>query len=169
MGLLTDALRKRIGEVAVFTAPEPVGEASIRYFATAVDDLNPVYLDPVAARAAGLDGITAPPTMICETNQFIGQVPRREDGYLGHSWDLQVPNTRLVRGGNDYSFFRYTRPSDIITTTWHLSGIEERTSSRREPILIVHSEAVYRNQRDELIAKNLETLIYISLTTGGHE
>ena len=33
-----DELRARIGETAVYTAPEPLGRASIRYFALAVGD-----------------------------------------------------------------------------------------------------------------------------------
>ena len=54
MGLLTEELRARIGEQAVYTAPEPVGRASIRYYALAVGDPNPLYSDASAAQAAAL-------------------------------------------------------------------------------------------------------------------
>ena len=43
--LLDDAMRARLGETVRYTAPEPLGAASIRYFALAVGDLNPLYLD----------------------------------------------------------------------------------------------------------------------------
>ena len=79
MTLLTPELQARIGETAVYTAPEELGRASIRYFALAVGDYNPLYVDQRAAQNAGLRDVMAPPTLVTETNQYmIG--PRGEDG-----------------------------------------------------------------------------------------
>ncbi len=82
MTLLTDALRERIGETVVYTAPEYCGRPAFRYFAQAVGDDNPLYVDVEAARAVGLDTVIAPPTWICETNQYVDRPPD-EDGYRG--------------------------------------------------------------------------------------
>lgn len=45
--LLTDELRALVGRTAVYTAPEPLGRAALRYFATAVGDTNPCGRTPV--------------------------------------------------------------------------------------------------------------------------
>ncbi len=47
-----------------FEAHDPVNVPMIRHWVEAMGDENPVYLDEEAARAAGFDGIIAPPTML---------------------------------------------------------------------------------------------------------
>jgi uncharacterized protein len=44
--------------------PDPVNLPMIRHWVEAMGDRNPVYVDDVVARAAGYDGIIAPPTML---------------------------------------------------------------------------------------------------------
>ena len=120
MTLLTPELQARIGETAVYTAPEELGRASIRYFALAIGDYNPLYVDPRAAQDAGMRDVMAPPTMLAETNQYmIG--PRGEDGYMGHGWGIEIPGTRLVRGGNEYEFVQPVHPDDVVTATWTIA------------------------------------------------
>ena len=157
--LVTPELRARIGEVKIYTAPEPIGKAAIRYFSLAVGDLNPLYLDEEYAVKHGYDGVIAPPTLICETNQYAG-LPRDESGYAGHSWHFHVPHTRQMRGGNDYEFFQPVSPEDILTVTWRVADICERSSKAGIRMVIVTSEASFRNQHDELLATNVETLIF---------
>jgi len=161
VSLLTDELRSRIGETVVYTAPEPMGRAAFRYFATAVGDDNPLYTDADFARANGYDDVIAPPTLICETNQYM-QGQRDPDGYLGHSWHLEVPNTRLVRGGNQYKFHRPVGPDDVVTARWRIADMTERTTSSGTQMLIVTSEAEYLSSGEPLVT-NTETLIYAAL------
>ncbi len=73
--LLTDDLRTRIGETRVYVAPEPIGRAAFRYFAQAIGDDNPLYTDEQFARAHGFPGVIAPPTLVCETNQYANLPP----------------------------------------------------------------------------------------------
>jgi acyl dehydratase len=160
MTLLTDEVRAMLGRRVVYTAPEPLGRAAIRYFALAVGDDNPVYVNDFAARAAGYDGVVAPPTLICETNQYAG-LPRDADGYAGHSWHLELPGTRLVRGGNAYEFHRPVRPDDVVTAVWTLTGLDERVTGAGRPMLLLTSRAEYTNQDGDLLAVNEETLIYV--------
>ncbi|MEV6342744.1 MaoC family dehydratase N-terminal domain-containing protein [Actinoplanes sp. NPDC051851] len=152
MTLLTPELAARIGEEAVYTAPEPVGRAAIRYFAMATGDTDPAHLA----------GDVAPPTMICETNQY-ANVPRDADGYAGHGWHLVVPGTRLVRGGNAYRFVRPVGPDDVITACWRLDDIAERVTGGGKRMLVVTSIATYRDQTGLLLAVNEETLIYVAV------
>lgn len=156
--LLTDEIKAWIGREAAYEAPEELGRAAIRYFALAVGDDNPLYLDDEYARGHGYDGVIAPPTLVCETNQFIGGRP--SEAYIGHSWDLPLTGCRMIRGGNDYAFFRRVRPDDRVKVTWRLESIVERASSAGAAMLVVTSVARYADEKGELLATNTETIIY---------
>lgn len=162
MGLLTDEIRALVGTTRVYTAPEPMGAAAGRYFALAVGDDNPLYSDDAFARAHGLPGVTLPPTLICETNQYAG-LRADAEGYAGHTWGLHLPGTRQVRGGNRYVFHRRVRPDDVVTATWEITSATEKTNRAGADMLVVGSRATYTNQDGDLLAENTETLIFIAL------
>ena len=153
------ALREWIGAVAEYHAPEELGEASIRYFAFALDDPNPLYRDKDFARGTLHCGIVAPPTLICETNQFAGEAENTE-GYIGHHWDLPLNKGHFMRGSNDYEFFRPVRPTDRISVTWRIVDIYEKATAKRGRLVFVKSEARYHSQHQELLATNTEINIY---------
>ncbi len=164
--LLTDELRSRIGETVSYTAPEPLGRAAIRYFALAIGDDNPLWTDRSFARDHGYDDVVAPPTLLAETNQYM--TGRRDaDGYLGHSWHLTVPDTRLVRGGNSYEFEKAAGPDTVVTATWRISEITERRTSGGLAMLVVTSQASYSDQHGDLLLTNTETLIVTELPSAG--
>ncbi len=125
----------------VYTAPEPIGAASIRYFATAV-----------GSSCVGV----APPTMIFESNQY-AEVPRNADGFAGHGWELSFPGLRLVRGGNAYEFGQPATADDVLTVSWELASVAEKQTMR-----VVTSHATYHNQHGALLGRNTETLIYVA-------
>jgi acyl dehydratase len=165
MTLLTDEVRALVGQKRVYTAPEEMGAAAGRYFGLAIGDHNPLYSDPEYARAQGLSGVTAPLTLICETNQY-ANLPIPPDGYAGHEWGIEIPGTRKVRGGNSYTFHRRVRPDDVITATWEIRDVTEKTTRSGAEMLIVASKATYTNQDNELLAENEETIIFVSLEPG---
>jgi len=157
--LLTAELKQWIGREFRYTAPEEIGRASIRYFALAVGDDNRLYFDDEYARAAGYAGVIAPPTFVCETNQYVHRQPNA-DGYIGHWWQLPITGCRMLRGGHEYEFLQPVTPADRITVTWRLDDIAERISSRGGSMLMVSSTATITNQRGETLARNRETLIF---------
>lgn len=150
MTLLTDEVRALLGSSCSFTAPEELGMASIRNFALAVGDDNPVYVER---------GI-APPTLVCESNQYMSREPD-DEGYLGFMWDVPVPHgTRLVRGGNRYAFHQPVKASDVITATFTLVDAHEKTTSSGTQMLLVTNEIRYTNQAGDLLVTNTETFVY---------
>lgn len=159
MTLLTDELKQWIGREVSYIAPEKIGRASIRYFALAIGDENRLYFDEEYAMAAGYAGVIAPPTFICETNQYAHRQPNA-DGYIGHSWDLPLTGCRMIRGGHDYEFERPVSPEDQIKVKWRLEDISEHISSRGGTLLRVIALAVFSNLAGEAIARNRETLIF---------
>ncbi len=158
--LLTDELKSWIGRQAPYTAPEEIGRASIRYFALALGDFNPLYRDEEFARKTRHGGIIAPPTFICETNQYM-DAPINADGYIGHLWELpESPGTRIRRGGSEYEFFQPVRPTDRITAIWRITDIyEEQTPSG--PVLHAVSEVRFTNQHGQILATNREDNRYV--------
>ena len=165
MSMLTDELRACIGRTAHYPAREELGRASIRYFALALGDSNPLYRDDDFARAAGHPSVIAPPTLVCETCQYADEGPS-EDGYVGHEWDLPVDGVRLVRAGNAYEFMRPVYPDDRISVTWTIEDIFERPSKRSGTQLFLTSLAVYENQDGERLATNRETVVLQPLEPG---
>ena len=157
--MLTAEIEAMVGSTISYTAPEEVGRASIRYFAHAIGDLNPLYLDAEYARSHGFRDVIAPPTWITETNQY-ANVEMDHDGYAGHLWKIDFPNTRFVRGGNDYQFLQPIYPDDIITATWTIESISERINSKGLAMVTMQSVARYTNQKSELLAINTETMIW---------
>ncbi len=155
----TDELKSWIGREATYTAPEELGQASIRYFAMALGDDNPLFSDAAFARNTRHGGAIAPPTLICETNQLFKNPPDA-NGYIGHDWELPLPSNRFMRGGNEYEFHQPVRPDDRITVRWRLVDIYERETSRAGVVIFVVSEARYTNQKGELLAVNRETNIH---------
>ncbi len=158
MALLTEELKSWIGREVTYPAREELGRGSIRYFALAVGDDNPLYTDEEYARAAGYPSVIAPPTLVVETCQYAHRHPA-EDGYIGHEWQLPVTGCRLIRAGNEYEFFRPVVPADRVSVTWRLEDIAERPSSRGGSQLFVTSTATYFNQDGERLAINRETIV----------
>ncbi|MEU8132014.1 FAS1-like dehydratase domain-containing protein [Streptodolium elevatio] len=162
MSLPVAELRAMVGRTATYTAPEELGRAAIRMFAVAVGDTNPLYTDREFARAWGYDDVVAPPTLLCETNQYAG-LPADADGYAGHTWGIDIPGTRKVRGGNAYTFHKAVHPDDVVTACWTLTDVAERRMSSGLAMVIVSSVATYSNQRGELLVTNEETVIWTEL------
>ena len=159
MALLTEEMKAWIGREAHYPAREELGRASIRYFALALGDDNPLYLDDGYAREAGYPSVIAPPTLICETCQY-AHSPLNEDGYIGHEWMLPIRGCRQIRAGNEYEFMRAILPTDHISVTWTLEDIVERSRSGGGTQLFVRSVARYRDAAGELVAVNRETIVY---------
>lgn len=153
---ISDELRACIGRTATYTAPEEIGRAGIRLFALAMQDDNAMHQDEAAAAASRHGGIIAPPTMVCETNQFYRRAAT-DSGYFGHAWDLPLSSREFLRGGNEYEFHQPVRPGDRVTVTWTILDIQARETKAGGALIFVLSEARFTNQRGELLAVNRET------------
>jgi len=144
-----------------FTAemPEPLGQATIRLYATAVGDANPLYWDPGLARRTRHRGLLAPPTLVCDTWQFF-RGPLEPDGDWADRPRPPLPGL-LARAGNRYRFHRPVRPGMRI----RLTGCLERAfvrAGRSGELLFLVSRLVYRDVRTGvLLAENEETLVHL--------
>jgi hypothetical protein len=98
---------------------------------------------------------------VFETNAYVDR-RRDDDGFAGHSWHLDVPGTRLVRGGHRYRWARDVRPDDVVTAAWRLDDMTERATRTGTPMLVVTSSCRY-TAGAEALADQVEDLVFVAL------
>jgi acyl dehydratase len=122
-------------------------------YARAVGDLSPIYFDEAAARAAGYDGLVAPPT-------FVGHAvvegstldDLRVDGlWMDRGPKLRLAVSRTMFGGEEWEFRVPVLVGDTITAQRRLGAVEEK-EGRTGPFVLIHYETTFTNQRDEIVA-----------------
>lgn len=153
---LLDRLKQTVGQEMVFQAPDEMGRASLRQYSLAIGDFNPLYSDRQYAQAHGLRDVMAPPTLMCDTWQYVDSDIDDRGGLLGRG---AMGEPAALRAGNEYEFFQPIHPDDIITARWIVKDVYQRTG--RSGVLIFQViEMTFYNQRQELLARNTETMFY---------
>lgn len=150
-------LDQLVGTEVQYVAPDPLGVATFRYFALAVTDDNPRYTEIDEARRQGYEDLIAPPTLVCETNQYTGRRPDAH-GYVGHSWPGIPSSAVWIRGGNDYRFERPVLPADILRVTWTLVEARDVTARDGREMIRLTSEATYHDVDGDVLAWNREIM-----------
>ncbi len=153
---LFEQLKATVGQELVFEAPDEMGRSAFRQYALAVGDFNPLYSNREHATAHGLPDVMAPPTLICDTWQYVDSEMDRRGDLVGRGSFGELTG---LRAGNEYEFFQPVHPDDVITARWLVKDVYERTGRTGSMIFQV-VEATYSNQRGELLARNTETLFY---------
>ncbi len=124
-----------------------VEKGAIVRFAEALGDPNPIYVDEIAARAAGYPALVAPPTF-----PVVLTVNER----FRHSLDL---GTRSILHGEQQ--FEYARPvvaGDRITVKSRVADVQERAgASGPMDVIVIEDEG--RDDRGELVFKTRAMLI----------
>jgi acyl dehydratase len=122
-------------------------------YARAVGDLDPIYFDEDAARAAGYDGLVAPPT-------FVGHAvvegatldDLREDGlWIDRGRKLRLAVSRTMFGGEEWTFHLPVLVGDTVTAQRRLGAVEEK-DGRSGPFVLLHYETTFTNQHDDVVA-----------------
>jgi acyl dehydratase len=122
-------------------------------YARAVGDLNPVYFDEAAARAAGYDGLVAPPTFVGHAVVEGGTLADlREDGlWIDRGPKVRLEVKRTMFGGEEWEFRVPVLVGDTIKAERRLGAVEEK-SGRSGPFVLLHYETTFTNQHDEVVA-----------------
>lgn len=130
-------------------------------YAIAVGDLNPIYFDDAAARAAGYPGIVAPPNFL---TSVLGWEPGPPEGELqpdGTEEKLLTPEIRglrLMGGGHELTFGQPVRPGDVVTARRKLVDLYQR-EAKFGLLTFAVSDIVHTNQRGEHLVTCRETVI----------
>ncbi len=153
---LLERLKATVGREMVFHAPDEMGRAAFRQYALAIGDFNSLYSDAEFAAAHGLPDVMAPPTLICDTWQYVDSDMDERGDLLGRGPFAELAG---LRAGNKYEFFQPVHPSDVITARWVVKDVYER-SGRSGSLIFQVIEATFHNQHGELLTRNTETLFY---------
>jgi len=130
-------------------------------YAIAVDDLNPIYFDDDAARAAGHPGIVAPPNFLTAVLGWEAGPPQGElleDGTEKKVLIPEIDGLRLMGGGQELTFAQPVRPGDVVTARRKLVDLYQR-EAKFGLLTFAVSDIVYTNQRGEHLVTCRETLI----------
>ncbi|MBA3328225.1 MAG: MaoC family dehydratase N-terminal domain-containing protein [Solirubrobacterales bacterium] len=116
-----------------------VGREKVREYALAVGEVNPLYLDPEAARAAGYDDVVAPPMFaVVYSSQAV--MPALFDPEVG------IDFARMVHGGQEFRWGPLVVAGDEVSTAVTVKDVAERAGKG-----FFVFESVSRNQRDETV------------------
>ncbi|MAQ12516.1 MAG: MaoC family dehydratase N-terminal domain-containing protein [Chloroflexota bacterium] len=156
MASLLERLKATVGQEIVLRAPDEIGRSSLRQYALAIGDFNPLYSNREFAQANGLRDVMAPPTLICDTWQYVDSDMDERGDLLGRG---PIRELEGLRAGNEYEFFQTIHPDDVITAHWTVKDVYEKTG-RTGSLVFQVIETTFYNQSDELLARNTETMFY---------
>ena len=140
----------------------PVEASHIMMFARAVGDANPVYYDEDQARAAGQDGIIAPPTFVQASAQFDPDYflrPKPGEEWFGSAGEATGVTQKKAGGSGGgglhaeqhYVYHRHPRVGDVLTATVKPGKSWEKEGKTAGRLLFSETVTEYRDQHGELV------------------
>ena len=175
---LRERLEARIGKPlgAVGHAPDPVNIPMIRHWVDALDDQNPVYLDEAAAKASRHGQIVAPPAMLqtwsmprpkIEGIAERGGAPTEasEANIVSDLDDAGYVGTLATN--SELDFERYLHPGDQLTAETILETISEKKKTSLATGYFVTWITTYRDQKNEVVGRQLFRIFKFDPSTMG--
>jgi len=156
--LITAEIKAMLGHEVFFPGKEVINISSIRRYAQAISDLNPLYLDEDYAKKSAYGGIIAPPTFIFDVSHDIFADVGENGRELSR---VTIPGMNAVRGGNEYHFFEPARPGYRVNRTRKIIDIYEKEGKMVGKILIVVYETTYTNQKGKILGVCRETMMFL--------
>ncbi|MBI2172246.1 MAG: MaoC family dehydratase N-terminal domain-containing protein [Chloroflexi bacterium] len=129
---------------------------SIANYARSVQNSNPIYVDDAAARAAGLPGVIAPPTMCYAYAPMRRADIMHHHGYVSPEQYAKSPRSTPFAGSDIVFQGVPVRPGDTIMSTSTLDNRWETRSGNR----FVSFRVVAHNQRGEKVVEYLYNVIW---------
>jgi 3-oxo-4,17-pregnadiene-20-carboxyl-CoA hydratase alpha subunit len=104
---------------------DPVNQAMIHHWVDAIGDKNPIYVDELAARAAGHPGVVAPPAMIQVWTMMGLGGERPDDDPLGRIIQLfdDAGYVGVVATNCEQSYHRYLRAGEEVSVSAELTDV----------------------------------------------
>lgn len=127
-----------------------IDRTRLQFFAKAIGEKDPVYVDPAAARAAGYADLPVPPTFLFAAELDSGAT----DQLLV---DLGIPLAKLLHGEQS---FRYRQPicaGDTVTVQSTITDIYDKKGGKLE---FAVKESRVTNQQGDLVAE-LRTVLVV--------
>lgn len=127
-----------------------VDRTRLQFFAKAIGEKDPVYVDPAAAKAAGYADVPAPPTFLFAAELDSGA----NDQLLA---DLGIPLAKLLHGEQSFRYLQPVCAGDTVTVQSTITDIYDKKGGKLE---FAVKDSKVTNQRDELVAE-LRTVLVV--------
>ena len=163
-------LRREVGNTGTpTTARDPVNQPMIRHWCDAMEDANPLYTDPDAAKRGPHQEITAPPAML-NAWTMIGLVPRVSDpedpasgvyamldeaGYVG-----------VVATNSEHVYHRYLKLGDHLTGVVKLVDVSDEKQTALGIGHFVTTETEYHDQHGDHVGSMFFRILKFRPGTG---
>ncbi|EHP42742.1 maoc-like dehydratase [Cupriavidus basilensis OR16] len=121
----------------------PVERGRLKFFAKAIGETNPVYLDESAARDAGYADLPAPPTFLFTAELDSGAM-------FGLLDRLGVPIQNVLHGEQSFEYLGPIVAGDTMTVTSRIKDIYDKKGGALE---FIETESQVANQRGEPVAR----------------
>lgn len=147
MSLIPDATRALIGQALVAPVTVVIDARESQRYAQAVGDVNPLYFDEAAAKAAGHRTLLAPPTYITHARvQPRGLDELREDGLYHFEDGVALNVERIMFGGEEWDFLEAVCVGDEITAETRLLDLDEKAGSKGPFVRVVRETTFTRSE-----------------------
>jgi len=127
-----------------------VDRTRLQFFAKAIGEKNPVYVDPAAAQAAGYADLPAPPTFL-----FAAELDSGVNDQL--LTDLDIPLAKLLHGEQSFRYHKPVCAGDTVTVQSTITDIYDKKGGKLE---FAVKDSRVTNQRSELVAE-LRTVLVV--------
>ena len=127
----------------------PVERGRLKFFAKAIGETDPVYVDVAAAQAAGHPTLPVPPTFL-----FCLEMDRPAP----YGWfdDLGIELPKVLHGAQGFRYHRMAYAGDELTFDSRVTDIYDKKGGLLE--FVVQDNRI-SNQRGELVAEFTRTLV----------
>jgi hypothetical protein len=155
-------------------SPAPLERDTLRRFAQAIMDPDPVYYSDTAAAASKFGSVVAPPLYPAHAYRPVAGAPDPfetfagnpdNDGTAGNEGmlyglpEIQSPYKRLLNGGNELAFYRALAVGERCVVTPRYADVTLK-EGKNGFILLVVVETRYRTEQGEMLLVNRQTLIW---------
>ena len=142
-------------------APDPVNQAMIRHWAYALEDLNPVYIDPEYAATSRFGGIVSPPVML----QAWTMPPPKLTGIAERGGvPVEITNnpmafideagfTGIVATNSEFDIERYPRLGDVISAMTVIENVSDEKKTALGTGHFVTWVTTYTDQDGEVLGR----------------
>ncbi len=161
MTLITDEAR-RWAERQFPDFSYSVDKTSVARYAHAIGETDPIHFDPEVARAAGFDDVVAPPFFPYVIRMHAAHLVPRSELEPDGSFAGDVPPVETARAMAGETSIELGAPvvaGDEIVLHKRIADMYEKVG-RSGPMVFVTMEFTFKNQRDELVAREQFTRIY---------
>jgi acyl dehydratase len=165
--LITADMRACFGsETGWLELPEEFSASDVRHFVSVIGETNPIYRDDEYAKSMGYKGRVVPPLFVVIAFRRLQQ---DENGarpgleWPGFKLPEQFRNTR--NAGQVYHWFAPVYVGDRLSIKFRLKDVLAKRTRTGTPMLLVVSEVEMRNQRGDLVLRQVNHDAKLPLTS----